>query len=266
MGATPHILYQGLLPYPVSGHSQRACAPAWGVPPSPSLGWGPPPLPPQHAVREKRTLLGGCPSSTSWSGVPPPLSPASHAQGVHTALGGAPTSTSGSRGPPYSSPACREGGGNAAVLGGSPLTPPPRMCAGVAHCLVGVDPSLPACTRGVHAAAWGFPLLLLPLTARWGSAPRPLCGAPPGDFLHSGGLTSPLLPSHSVGLGVHSGGLTTPKVSPTPKGSAPSQTPLASFFRPLLVLCPMADPRPRLVVRRGGGFLAVNTAGLRIHP
>ena len=53
----------GYPPSHISGHTQRACAPARGVSPPLLLGEGSPPLPPAllHAVRWERTLLGGCP-------------------------------------------------------------------------------------------------------------------------------------------------------------------------------------------------------------
>ena len=44
-------------PYPVSGHTQRACAPAWGVPPLTTLGWGSPLLPLLHVVRDEADRL-----------------------------------------------------------------------------------------------------------------------------------------------------------------------------------------------------------------
>ena len=127
----------------------------------------------------------------------------------------------------------------------------------------------------------------LPLPLRWGSShpdmtqpPRPLGGGlsrpetirpppphsvatPPGVFLHSGGLTDPLLPLHSVGVQVHSGGLAAPRVSPYSPGLCSPSSPLDSFFVLLLPPLPMAATRRRLVGCRGGDVPTVTPAGPR---
>ena len=56
-----------------------------------------------------------------------------------------------------------------------------------------------------------------------------------------------------------------PQSFPHSQGFCSLPTPLAAFVRPVLVPCPMVAPRPRLVGRRGGGFLAVATARTLIH-
>ena len=114
--------YAGLppppLPYPVSGHSERVCAPARGVPPPPPLvrgsfsppylacraqgdhsAWGgpflflilvwvPTPLPLLLAVHVARVLLGGAPRSTSGLGLPSSLSPVLCTRGAHATIRG----------------------------------------------------------------------------------------------------------------------------------------------------------------------------------
>ena len=90
--------------------------------------------------------------------------------------------------------------------------------------------------------------------------------ATPRVFLYSGGLAAPLIPFHSVGIGVHSGGLTPPRVPPYSPGFCSLPSPAASFFVPLFPPCPMAALRRRLVGRCGGDVPTVAPAGPHIPP
>ena len=59
-------------PYPVSGRAQKACMPAWGLPPNSPSGWGnlPPPLL-LYTMHWERTLLRGFPLSGGLVCLPP---------------------------------------------------------------------------------------------------------------------------------------------------------------------------------------------------
>ena len=139
-------LHRGCPPSPVSGHEQKACAPAGGVPPPALPCLCPPPSPASHAL-SAHTARGVPPLPPLVQGLPPSLSPTYCARGAH-----------------------------AAVWGGSPLLLS-LAARWVSALPVWGVPLSPLRMRVVHAAVRGVPLLLLPLVARWVSA-RPVWGGP----------------------------------------------------------------------------------------
>ena len=145
MGAAPRVCP----PSPVSVHARRACAPAQGVPPLPSLVLGSPPPPLLQAVRWTLSLHGRCLHFHLWFRSSLSLSLLHVVRGVCTLL---------IRGVPPFLLSLAARWGSALPGWGVPLFPPR------AHML--------------HALRFrGVPLLLLSLAARWGSA-RPSWGSP----------------------------------------------------------------------------------------
>ena len=140
-------------------------------------------------------------------------------------------------------------------------TPPPFVCGVESSCHDSTPPPPPLRVQ----SSWDNSVAGRVIQRRFDHPPHSVA-APPGVFFHSGDLAAPLLPFHSVGIGVHFGGLAAPRVSLHSPGFFPFPSPAASFFPKLLSPRPIAAPRLPPVGRRGGAFPAVAHAVPRISP